>query len=44
MAMPFLLRAALCVFAVLPHGTGLCVAHGNEASAGCARPDADAGR
>ncbi len=41
MALPFRLRAALCVFAVLPHGMGLCVAAGNEASADCAPPHAD---
>ena len=43
MALSLRLRAALFVFAVLFHGMGLCVAAGNEASAGHARPQTDAG-
>ena len=44
MALRFRLRAALFAVAVLFHGMGLCVAAGNEASAGYARPETDAGR
>ena len=43
MALHFRLRAALFVFAVLFHGMGLCVAPGNEASAGYARRQKQAG-
>lgn len=44
MALSLRVRAAFFAFAVLFHGMGLCVAPGNEASAGHARPETEHAR